>query len=150
MRVVTAIGQPAVYYLISVPVAVLAWRQQKHALSYAIVFAVIAQVGNAALKVYFHRPRPDTLYVDNMFIKSYSFPSGHAFGAAVFLGLLAYLSLKYVHAPWQWIVPTGCSLLILLIGVSRVYLGAHFPSDVVAGWVMGFISLAVILGIFRP
>jgi undecaprenyl-diphosphatase len=81
---------------------------------------------------------------------SYSFPSGHTVGSTVIYGLLAYLAWQYLPQPWNVIGAIFCVLLILLISLSRIYLGAHFPSDVVAGWVLGAIGLAVIIFVVKP
>jgi undecaprenyl-diphosphatase len=85
-----------------------------------------------------------------MKIHSYSFPSGHAFGAMVFYGLWAYLAYKYLPHPWNITVAAILAVLIVLIGVSRVYLGAHFPSDVIGGWLLGGLFLVCIIKFIRP
>ncbi len=84
---------------------------------------------NLALKQVFAAPRPDLLaHLD--IVHSYSFPSGHAAGNMIFFGALALLTgRRSVHG--------AAAALIGLIGVSRVWLGVHWPSDVVAGWVEG-------------
>ncbi len=65
-------------------------------------------------------------------------------------GLLAYIAIKLLPQPWGIVVATLCGLLIALIGISRVYLGAHFPSDVLAGWALGAAALFVIIFVIRP
>jgi undecaprenyl-diphosphatase len=67
-------------------------------------------------------------------MKTHSFPSGHACGSAVAYGAIAAVTGSPVIA----IVVT---VLVLLIGISRIYLGAHYPSDVVAGWLIGILGL---------
>jgi hypothetical protein len=88
---------------------------------------------NEVAKVALHQPRPfwveagiETWGADS----SFGLPSGHAQHAVVMWGLLA----AAAHNSWAW--PAACTL-ILLIGVSRVYLGVHFPTDVLAGWLIG-------------
>ena len=86
------------------------------------------------LKVVFQRPRPET----EMYVFSYSFPSGHVFSATVIYGFCIYLTFRFSNnATVKWIVSTLLSLLILLIGVSRIYLGVHWFSDGLAGYVTG-------------
>lgn len=78
-----------------------------------------------------------------------SFPSGHVFGSTVFYGFIAYLVVRY--RPKQRltaIVVTALVLLIVLAGLSRIYLEAHWPSDVAAGYLLGFFWLIVIIGAF--
>src|SRR6266487_4452204 len=72
---------------------------------------------------------------------------GLALAAAVFYGMLLVLLLKRVHhRGWRWGITGGLLLLILLIGVSRIYLGAHWPSDVLGGYTLGgaYCSLATV------
>ncbi|WP_336970933.1 phosphatase PAP2 family protein [Sphingobium aromaticiconvertens] len=84
---------------------------------------------NLALKQLFAAPRPDLLpHLD--IVHSYSFPSGHAAGNLIFFGAIAMLGRRRAG----WAIATLC---IALIGVSRIWLGVHWPSDVTAGWVEG-------------
>ncbi len=85
------------------------------------------------LKRLFHRDRPDTLYYN----LGYSFPSGHAFFAVVIFGMLAYIFARDAWPNKRIVVWTIAIILILLVGFSRVYLGEHYPSDVLAGYLVG-------------
>jgi undecaprenyl-diphosphatase len=86
------------------------------------------------LKLAFARARP-TAFFDYPLPLSHSFPSGHAFFAASFFGGLALLVSWRVHSrAVRWAVWVVAASLILLVGVSRVYLGVHYPSDVLAGY----------------
>ena len=94
----------------------------------------IGQVVLNILKVVFQRPRPKT----EMYVFSYSFPSGHVFSATVIYGFCIYLTFRFINnATIKWIVSALLSLLILLIGFSRIYLGVHWFSDTLAGHVTG-------------
>lgn len=85
------------------------------------------------LKGLFERKRPD--FAD---LETFSFPSGHAFGSAVVYGLLAILAWRVLHRyPWRGAVAGGLVLVFVAVGLSRVLLGKHYPSDVVAGWSLG-------------
>lgn len=97
---------------------------------------------NLILKRIFDRPRPFLEHVVQA--SGLSFPSGHAMFSFSFYGLIIYIIWnssinKYV----KWAICTILSLLILMIGVSRVYLKVHFPSDVLAGFCAGFIWLVI-------
>jgi membrane-associated phospholipid phosphatase len=106
------------------------WRLFSLFLAVAIGQAVLN-----ILKVVFQRPRPRT----EMFVFSYSFPSGHVFSATVIYGFCIYLTFCFVtSATVKWIVSALLFLLILLIGFSRIYLGVHWLSDTLAGYVTGF------------
>ena len=85
------------------------------------------------LKGAFERKRP--VFAD---LESFSFPSGHAFASAVVYGLLALVALRvWTGSRWKWPIAGGLVVLFVLIGMSRVLLGKHYPSDVVAGWGLG-------------
>ena len=92
---------------------------------------------NHGLKAAFARARPDL--VDHLVeVVSPSFPSGHALmSAAVYLTLAGLLGRRGVDAPVRRSLFWLAVALVLLIGISRVYLGVHWPSDVLGGWVLG-------------
>lgn len=71
-----------------------------------------------------------------------SFPSGHAASSMALYGLLAYMALRMARGAFRWLLFAGASLLVVAIGLSRVYLGVHYPSDVIAGWLVGLLGAA--------
>lgn len=118
-------------------IAFLAWK--KHTKE-AFLFLFIVLSGfflNHLTKALFQIPRPD---IDPIYHESfYSFPSGHAMNSFIFYATLAYFIYHFTRKKGVSIfVGTCCFLLILLIGFSRVYLGVHYPSDVLAGFIAGF------------
>jgi membrane-associated phospholipid phosphatase len=101
---------------------------------------------NSILKPVFHSPRPywvservQALAAET----SFGIPSGHAQNAVVVWGLLA----AWIKKTWAWIVAI---LLMLMIGLSRIYLGVHFLGDVLAGWLIGALILWALLRFERP
>lgn len=104
----------------------------------------------AALKILFERARPMTEYAMNMRLKTFSFPSGHSNGSMILFGIFAFMAFSLLPLPWQYVVGVACSAVPIFVGVSRVYLGAHFPSDVIAGWTLGLTSLALVIFVIRP
>lgn len=121
--------------------AFLAARWRRGALLVVITIAGAALL-NTMLKQGFARSRPAAFF-DYPVPASHSFPSGHAFFAASFFGGLAALVAGRVRSrtlrALVWIVAVG---LILLIGMSRVYLGVHYPSDVFAGYMAAVVWVA--------
>jgi undecaprenyl-diphosphatase len=144
MTTASFLGEPIVVVIVALSGALEAKRRHHDAIALAFTLTIVASGINAILKQFLHRTRPDTLYVTTMKFKSYSFPSGHAFGSIVTYGLVAYLAVKYLTYPWNWLVLVALSVLIATIGLSRIYLGAHFPSDVMGGWILGGLVLLII------
>lgn len=88
-------------------------------------------------KIWFARPRPDfsPLYI----LDNYSFPSGHSMNAFVFYAVIAFFTYHFTHDRRKTIIATiVAGLCTLLVGLSRVYLGVHYPTDVLAGYIAGF------------
>jgi len=125
--------------------AVYLWRQQKSATAIMILVSFIGAVAlNTLLKALFARPRPQ-IFPQLMVENSFSFPSGHTMAAVAFYGLLAILLWRNQRHPWA--VLSG--LWVFLVAVSRVYLGVHYPSDVLASLAVGTIWLVLILSFFQ-
>lgn len=134
----TAIGGVSVLTLLTVLVAgyLLAARKAATAL-----FVVAAIAGGSAisigLKAIFVRPRPD-IVAHLVQVDTTSFPSGHAMNSAiVFLTLGTLLARTRADRATSTYLVVAAMVLTLLVGVSRVYLGVHWPSDVLAGWCVG-------------
>jgi membrane protein DedA with SNARE-associated domain len=100
---------------------------------------------NQLLKNLFARPRP---FIEHPLVleTSYSFPSGHATMSLIFYGMLAYFAVRALRS-WRakTAVVFGTALLVLLIGFSRMYLGVHYFSDVVAGFASGGVWLSALI-----
>jgi undecaprenyl-diphosphatase len=97
---------------------------------------------NLLLKHFFHRERP-VLENPLVTLSSYGFPSGHTMGATMLYGLLALLIWNSATSrPVRWASASAACLLILFIGFSRIYLGAHFLSDVLGAFAAGLLWLA--------
>jgi membrane-associated phospholipid phosphatase len=135
----TASGAVAVL-AVAVVVWLWHWRQQ-HVEALTIGAALIGSVIiNTSLKLIFARPRPEVfppLTVEH----SYSFPSGHTSAAIAFYGLLAVLLWRAHHRGWA-LLSGGW---VLAVAFSRVYLGAHYPSDVLGSMTLGVIWLFAVL-----
>jgi|HubBroStandDraft_6_1064221.scaffolds.fasta_scaffold114710_3 undecaprenyl-diphosphatase len=132
MEAFTWIGAPRVAWVLTVVCALLGWRWNRNSAIRFLVVMAGAAVLELSIKLVFHRARPSPFFGFQL-PESYSFPSGHALYAACLYGCLA--SLATGRRVMIWI---GAGLLIALIGVSRIYLGVHYPSDVLAGWSIGW------------
>ena len=103
---------------------------------------------NYFMKLSFHRIRPTHPLIDPL--QNFSFPSGHATSGFIFYGLIAYLVWKTnIPKMYKYFIGSIFVLFSLLIGFSRVYLRMHYPSDVIAGFCIGFAWLILIILLFE-
>lgn len=138
MRDITALGGTLVLTLITLLVVVylVIVRERRTAMFVAVSVAGGSAVGNL-LKAGFHRPRPD-LVPHDVAVYTLSFPSSHAMmSAIVYLTLGILLARQEGRTALKIYLIAIAVLLTLLVGVSRVYLGVHWPTDVLAGWAIG-------------
>jgi membrane-associated phospholipid phosphatase len=139
-------GSEVIWVLGLCLLALFVWQRRWGTAVLLVLVAGGAQLLNDILKTVFHRDRPEAV-VTLISAQSYSFPSGHAMVAAAFYFFLAYLAWRLVRGWWRWVMVAGLLLLVVLIGLSRIYLQVHYLSDVIAGYVAGFVwTDAVILG----
>lgn len=146
----SVIGQPLVMIIIALVIGVIAVIRRNSRLGIAALIALATVLVNSLIKILIHRTRPDTYTPLHHLLQSYSFPSGHAAGSMIVCGLLAYIAWRKLPQRWSWIAVTLIIFVILAIGVSRVYLGAHYPTDVLGGWVVGVIGLLIIIKWVKP
>lgn len=136
MQAITTIGSE---YFLAPLAAILVWRWWRRGERRA-AYLLVAGSGSAELvlqllKTLIHRPRPEVFF-GLATAETYSFPSGHAFVPAVYFGILA--GILAARARWR----AAVVVMAALLGFSRVYLGFHYPSDVVAGWALAVVWLA--------
>lgn len=148
MRFITTLGSTFFLIVLGVLLFSIALRRKRAILLFAIT------MGGAALLIWvlklgFQRERPIPFF-DLSPPRTYSFPSGHALGAFCFYGALAAIIADRIRrhsirvAIWITTV-----LLIALIGFSRLYLGVHYPSDVLAGYAAGFVWIMTVASVDR-
>lgn len=150
MIFVSFVGSPLFLVILGVGVLIiflrLRWRR-------AAVLFVITMAGeiilDLTLKGFYQRVRPEAFF-DYPSPASYSFPSGHALGSFCFFGILAWLVAARLNSRAARIaVRLLAAILIFLIGFSRIYLGVHYPSDVVGGYLAALVwTVTVALGDF--
>lgn len=141
---VSLLGEPIVTLGLSAVVVGIGLGQNTDILTIAGATAIITIAIASLLKLILRRKRPTANYTNNFMFDTFSFPSGHAAGSLVSFGLLAALGIISTQPVYILTVPIVICIVIL-IGISRVYLGAHYPSDVLGGWIIGGIGLSFIM-----
>jgi membrane-associated phospholipid phosphatase len=117
----------------------------------ALVAALLPPLGNVLVKDWIRRPRP-TIDLVNVFgiLNSYSFPSGHVMFYVGFFGFLWFLVYTLLKRSWRrTLLLIFLGSLIALVGISRIYLGQHWPSDVLGAYLLGGLTLVGILQFYR-
>jgi undecaprenyl-diphosphatase len=144
----TMLGSPmSLTVLMLVTILVLMKKHRKEAFIFCITL-LMGSVLSIILKQTIQRPRPQLspLITEHM----YSFPSAHAMNSFIFLALISYFSFHFFrNKTVTFLIVILSTLLVLLIGLSRIYLGVHYFTDVVAGYIAGFWWFVTVLLIDR-
>lgn len=147
-RDLTALGGVAVLVLVTVAVAAYLWmKRMSHAMNLLLIATIGGLLISSVLKRSYDRPRPDLVpHLSQVYTSS--FPSGHSMLSAVVYLTLGALLARFVHERRLKIYFITLALLLTgLVGFSRVYLGVHYPTDVLAGWMAG-LSWAILCWLF--
>ncbi len=142
MLQLTALGGKTVVTLVSVLVFVALWLSKERLIALKVA---IASAGAGLLtfgaKLLVERPRPGLVpWLDDWVGKSFSFPSGHSLASMAVYGSLGLLLSRLAPTPAAARFARGAGIgIALLVGVSRIYLGVHYPTDVLAGWAAGLL-----------
>lgn len=137
-RFFSALGSEVLGVLLVVLVVLFVVRRRWGTAVALVITTIGAQLLNNVLKDAYQRTRPAPV-LGIIPAQAFSFPSGHAMVAAAFYTFLAYMSWQLLRGWQRWVVVTALVLLVLLIGWSRLYLGVHYLTDVIAGYIAGFL-----------
>lgn len=128
--------------IVTITILILIFMKNKKYKFYIVFNLVMVTILNQAIKHIVQRPRPIEHRIIDQF--GYSFPSGHSMVSMAFYGFLIYLIYKNVKNKFlKWGLCTSLSFLIVLIGISRIYLGVHYASDVIGGFCLSISYLIV-------
>ncbi len=146
---VSLLGNEAVWVISAIVLFYFGLRREWATLLLWIFTVGIGQLLNIVLKLTFNRARPvfSSIYVNAV---GFSFPSGHAMWSAITYSLLAYILIIHMANRAQRIlIVTVCVVIVLMVGLSRIYLGAHYLSDVLAGFAAGALWVVISTAAFR-
>lgn len=147
MKMITTLGSSIVIVAGLISIAVLI-RDKKY-FKIFVLATLLSSVINNILKLIVHRPRPSQTMVLAA-ETTYSFPSGHSMVSMVFYGLIIYYIRKFVKEKWlSNLLTIVLSLVILAVGITRIYLGVHYSTDVLAAYVFGFVYLFVFVKVLK-
>lgn len=134
----TYLGTGSVVVVVVGVAALFLWHtEHKHSARLLLAATIGNLLLNGALKLVYHRARPSVFAWQTEAMSS-SFPSGHAMSATVVYGTVAYLVIRLQKHHWaKMLTFAGAVLLILLVCLTRLYLGVHYPSDVIGGMIVG-------------
>ncbi|MGB8691348.1 MAG: phosphatase PAP2 family protein [Microcoleus sp.] len=136
----TFLGEPNLLLVICLSLVIILWVRKHRSSATTIAIAGAGGIGlNILLKQLFARARPQ-LWERTVDVRFYSFPSGHAMMSMVIYGLLSYF-LASRFPRWRVGIFSLTLVLIAAIGFSRLYLGVHWPTDIIAGYTAGLVWL---------
>ncbi|MEH6657170.1 phosphatase PAP2 family protein [Leeuwenhoekiella marinoflava] len=128
-------------------VSFFVFKRWKYVLQTTLVLA-LASVSNVILKRFIDRARPSIEHLVS--VETLSYPSGHAMSAMAFYGFLIYLFTQFkMNTLLKFVSITVLTALLISIGISRIYLGVHFPSDIAGGFIAGFIWVIFCILLFN-
>ncbi|MCC5646840.1 phosphatase PAP2 family protein [Nostoc sp. CHAB 5824] len=148
MLFITNLGNPNTVVIVAGVTLLLLWWQRYREEAKIFVLACLGGlILNTGLKLLFSKPRPE-LWHRLISEKSFSFPSGHALGSMVLYGFIAYeLAIHYPH--FAKVIYSLTVIFIAAIGISRLYLGVHWPTDIIAGYGVGFLWLMICITMLK-
>lgn len=147
---ITKFGDPLTIGILSLLIFLFFYLKKfkRAAIWFAIGVIGISTIGNSLLKLIFMRERPTLEHLVTE--HTYSFPSGHSTGSMVIYGtLILLLPLLIKQKSLRWTLQSLLALLILGIGISRIYAGVHYPSDVLGGYLFGISWLLLSYPVYR-
>ncbi|WP_034892959.1 phosphatase PAP2 family protein [Gillisia sp. Hel_I_29] len=150
MQFITNVGDIYGYLILAAVFTLffyLKFKNWRYVIQMLIVLGMAA-LSNSALKQVINRARPDALHLVS--VQTLSYPSGHAMSAIAFYGFMIYLSFVLIKSNWlKYSLIFLFSFLIVAIGISRIYLGVHYPSDIAGGYIAGFIWVVFCITVFN-
>lgn len=148
MKIITVLGNPETIIVICIITSILVFQKNKQLSMIISLNLIMITCINQILKEIIERPRPTGYRL--LDINGYSFPSGHAMVSLAFYGLYIYLINKTIkNKKLKIFLNTILSVIIILIGISRIYLGVHYLSDILVGFFLSIIYLLAVTNLLN-
>lgn len=143
MKLLSFFGSGQFLIIFSLVLVAVFYKYERNSFNTAMIFINLfsSSVINTSIKYLIRRDRPNILRLIE--IIGYSFPSGHSMVSMSFYGFLIYLSFKNINSRWKYVMAFVLTTVILLIGLSRIYLGVHYFSDVIGGFTLGILWIGI-------
>ena len=155
LLVITTLGDPLSVTLIAAGFALLLWWQKRPYQALFVLSNVAVMSGiNHVIKQWLQRPRPfiaDPSIHPLTTAGGFSFPSGHSAGAMLLYGSLIILTMIWpLPKKWVWPIRIVSGIMIVLTGISRIYVQVHYPTDVAAGWLLALFGICLLAYFWWP
>ncbi|MGG3448598.1 phosphatase PAP2 family protein [Domibacillus aminovorans] len=150
MKFFTFIGSTYSIVVLSLLVLFFLYNVFKHRSELILFIAVVlgSNILFKSLKWFFHRARPD--FHRLIEVGGYSFPSGHATNAITLYGILAFLLWRHIPVGWgRTLLIVISTMMMMMIGTSRIYLGVHYPTDIISGYLVGGFWLTIAIWFYQ-
>jgi undecaprenyl-diphosphatase len=144
----TRLGADALWYVWPPLVLLLVLLRRLPSAAAISVVALGVHTWNDVLKSIYQRSRPTDLE-GVLGVQAFSFPSGHAMAAGAIFGILALIAWRELRGRWRWVAIAACVAVAVGVAFSRVYLGVHYPTDVLAGLLAGALWADLVVLIWR-
>lgn len=145
-KFISFICSPKMMVIINILLFIIFIVKKKLANLIIIISSLVSVIFNNLVKIIVRRPRPNILNLVNE--GTYSFPSGHSMISILFFGSIIYL-LNKNNNKYRKTLTCIIIIFILLVGLSRLYLGIHFLTDVLSGYILGLLLLFIIIDMYE-
>jgi undecaprenyl-diphosphatase len=141
---ITSLGDPLPLIILAITITLWELYRRHYARALVMTGSLIVMPAFYFVKELIQRARPLSEFVAQHGLHDYSFPSGHSAGSMAVYGMILLLASSHLVGKARITIVTVCATIIALIGLTRIYLGAHFPSDVIGGWLLGLTIISLL------